>query len=162
MKTLLISFSLLFIGLGQLNAQSKRDDIPVSQLPEDVKAVLVQYIEILNSSDLDSCARKFAAIAGGGLVNEDGLTLRSSVKPYSLKKDFNNVKFYAQPIKITRVNAKVSNGSGYGASAIKGKVYKIWIAKKSGVDGLPAPISIMIPEGHPSIKTPKVIGIGSL
>jgi hypothetical protein len=63
---------------------------------------------------------------------------------------------------ITRVNASASNGQGFGASAIKGKVYKIWIAKKEGAAGMPAPISIMVPEGHATIKTPKVVVIGSL
>ena len=81
---------------------------------------------------------------------------------FSLKKDFDNVKFYADPVVITRVNASPSNGQGMGASAIKGMVYKIWIAKKEGGASMPAPISIMTPDGHATIKTPKVVNIGSL
>lgn len=163
MKTILLSLLATLVFSLSAKAQSKTNDIPVSQLPAEVKAILDQYIEILNSSQsLDECAQRFTAIAGGGLVNEDGLTLRSSVQPYSLKKDYDNLKFYKVPILITRVNKSPSNGSGYGPSAIKGQVYKIWISKKDGGAGIPAPISIMVPEGHPTINTPKVVGIGSL
>jgi hypothetical protein len=160
-----IIFSSLFMLFFSLSsyAQSKTNDISISQLPPEVKAVLDEYIKILNTSQsLDECATRFTAIAGGGLVNEDGLSLRSSIQPYSLKKDYENLKFYKVPVLITRVNMSPSNGSGYGPSAIKGQVYKIWISKKDGGAGLPAPISIMVPEGHPTINTPKVVGIGSL
>ncbi|KAF1079549.1 MAG: hypothetical protein GQF41_4107 [Candidatus Rifleibacterium amylolyticum] len=146
----------------EASAQSKRDDIPVNQLPTGVLNVLYEYTEVLKSETLEKCAEAFVAIAGGGLVNENSDALRVDVPQFSLKKDYNNFKFYALPLKITRVNKRYSNGDGYGDSAIAGWVYKIWIDKKKGVNGMPAPISIMVPENHPTIKTPKVIGIGSL
>ena len=162
MKT--VSVLLLFLAIhftNSLMAQSKLNDIQVKDLPSSVKTVLDKYVEILNIADLDQCATKFIEIAGGGLVNEDGTSLRTTIKPYSLKKDHADIKFYQQPVKITRVNKSVSNGDGFGVSAIKGTVYKIWIAKKDGVAGMPAPVSIMIPEGHATITSPKVVGIGS-
>ncbi len=145
-----------------LFAQSKENDIPVEKLPPAVKAVLDQYVGILRSSkDLDECAKRFSEIAGGSLVTDEKGSLRSTVKPFSLKKDFNDIKHYADPIVITRVNATRSNGDGYGSSAIKGMVYKIWIGKKDSSLGMPAPVSILVPEGHPVITSPKVINIGS-
>jgi hypothetical protein len=81
---------------------------------------------------------------------------------FSLKKDHSNFKFYAVPLQITRVNKGFSNSDGFGASALKGAVYKIWIAKKAGVSGMPAPISILVPENHATINSPKVVNIGSL
>ena len=161
MKTNLIGLSLLLLITSVLWSQSKRDDIPVAKLPKEVRAVLDQYVQALNAPDLDSCAVLFLPIAGGGLVNEDGTALGRDLLDFSLKKDFNNIKFYTQPAKITRVNVRKSNGDGYGASAIAGKIYKVWLAKKPGVSGMPAPVSIMVPEGHETIRTPKVIGIGS-
>lgn len=166
MKRIGLFFTMICLFIGQ-NAftQSKFNDIPVSQLPAEVKNILEEYVKILSSSkDLEECAKRFTNIAGGGLVNEDpnNVTLRDDVKPYSLKKDYNNVKFYAQPVKITRVNVSKTSGAGFGASAVSGTIYKIWIAKADGQAGLPAPISIILPEKHPVIKTPKVIGIGSL
>ncbi len=145
-------------------SQGRTHDIPANELPENVKNVLTKYINALRSSKtLDDAAVAVLPVVGGGLVNEDGQTLRNSVKPYSLKKDWQNVKFYADPIVITRVNSNPSpTSSGYGPSAIRGRKYKIWIAKKDGGAGLPAPISIIVPEGHETIKSPKVMGIGSL
>ncbi len=147
----------------EAHAQSKKDDIPVDALPPGVKAVLVQYVDMLRASkDIDAAAKGLLLIAGGGVVNEAGNALRTDVPRFSLKKDFDDVKFYADPVAVTRVNVASSNGQGFGASAIKGKVYKIWIGKKEGAAGMPAPISIMVPEGHATIKTPKVVNIGSL
>jgi len=159
---ILLAFFALAFSLTA-SAQSRRNDIPVKELPSAVKQVLENYVDMLrSSSDLETCASRFTKLAGGSLVNEDGASLRASVKPYSLKKDHQNVRFYAQPLKITRVNVQPSRSSGYGESAIRGKTYKIWIAKAEGQPGMPAPISILVPEGHPEIKSPKVIGIGSL
>jgi len=146
----------------EASAQSRRDDISVKQVPSSVINVLYKYTEVLKSESLEKCAEAFLAIAGGGLVNPAGTALDIDLTRFSLKKDYENFRFYALPLKITRVNRRYSNGDGYGESAIAGWVYKIWIAKKKGVNGMPAPISIMVPENHLTIRTPKVIGIGSL
>ncbi len=162
MKTIaFIFFMTLLQNPNFLMAQSKLNDIPVADLPANVKLVLDKYVEVLNIASIDECAVKFLDIAGGGLVNETATALRNDIKAYSLKKDHDDIKFYAQPVAITRVNKSVSGGQGFGASAIKGTVYKIWIAKKEGGAGMPAPVSIMVPEGHATITTPKIVGIGS-
>jgi len=155
----------MLIGFGlSAQAQSKAGDIPVAKLPADVKKIVEEYVNILTTSqDLDDCAKRFTSIAGGSLINEDpeNVTLLSTVQPFSLKKDFNNIKFYTQPVQITRVNVSETSGTGYGASKVAGKIYKVWINKKNPKQGMPAPVSIIVPEGHSSIKTPKVINIGS-
>ncbi len=159
MKKLSIFLFAIFATMFTMNAQ--QHDIPVSDLPPAVKEVLDQYITILTTSaDLDECAERFTEIAGGGLINPSGTALRSSVKPYSLKKDFQDIKYYKVPVKIMRVAKTRTGQSGYGASAIAGDWYKIYIAKKDGSQ--PAPVQIVVPENHPTIKTPKVISIGSL
>lgn len=164
-----LSFAAVFLGLFcgiigilPVSAQSRKNDIPVQQVPKEVLETLEAYAKALSAETIEKCAEAFIAIAGGGLVNETGDKLRTDVPQFSLKKDHSNFKFYAFPLQITRVNRSVSNGDGYGPSAIKGTVYKIWIGKKPGTAGMPAPISIMVPDGHPTIKTPRVIGIGSL
>ncbi len=155
----------LFLGLGiflfSFSLFSQAKDIPVETLPAEVKTILEKYVDILrNSGSLEQAAVKFKEIAGGSLVNEDG-SLRSTVVQFGLKKDFNNVKHYANPISITRVNVTYSNKDGYGKTAIKGKVYQIWIAKDDPAKGMPAPIRILVSEGHESITTPKVTNVGS-
>lgn len=158
MKRFIIVLGFMAFVFG-LNAQQK--DIPVSQLPEEVKQVLNEYLEILSTStDLDQAAERFLAIAGGGLVNPEGTALRSSVKPYSLKKDFDNIGFYKVPAEIARVAKTQTGQSGYGASALAGDWYKVYIAKKNG--GQPAPVHIVFPKNHPTIKSPKIIQGGSL
>ncbi len=157
-KITLLSLSIiLFVGVSF----SQQKDIPVSELPKEVKKVLDKYVNILTSSkSLDECATKFMSVAGGGLVNPAGTNLRSSVKPYSLKKDFGNIKFYKQPVQIARVAKTRTGMCGYGASAIAGDWYKIYIEKTDGSQ--PAPIQIVVPENHATIKAPKVMSIGSL
>ncbi|MEZ4221740.1 MAG: hypothetical protein R3B13_12485 [Polyangiaceae bacterium] len=157
----LIGAAALMLSLP-VSAQPARYDINKSELPKPVKEVLAKYIKMLRASkDLDDCAKRFTTIAGGKLVNEDGKTLRGTVQPFSLKKDFSNIKFYANPIEITRVAKLPPVTSGFGPSAIRGPQYKIWIAKKEGAAGMPAPMTILVPEGHDSIKDPKVVSIGS-
>lgn len=159
MKKLVIIAIVFFAIAPFVNGQVK-GDIPVAMLPKQVKQVLNEYFTILTTAkDLDDCAAKFEKIAGAGLVNEDG-TLRSSVQPYSLKKDFQNVNFYTNPPKIARVNKSTTGQSGFGATALAGTKYKIYVKKKNG--GQPAPIHIIVPKNHPTIKTPKVSNIGSL
>lgn len=155
---LLISLACSFQIFAQ---QDAKGDIPINSLPTEVKSVLEKYVEILRtSSNLDDAAAKVVELAGGTLVNEDG-SLRNTIKPFSLKKDFNNVKHYLNPITITRVNLSSTSGAGYGKTAVKGKVYKVWIAKDDPAKGMPAPTSIIVPEGHPTINSPKLINIGS-
>lgn len=164
-------FTLIFLStflwcFGNIEAQSTRDDIPKEQIPKSVLTVLESYIQIIKTSPtLEEAGSQFTKIAGGGLVNESvtNITLRTSILPFSLKKDYGNIKFYADPIEITRVNLSPNvSKQGFGESAIQGRVYKIWIGKKTGVAGMPAPISILLPEGHASIVDPKVVNIGSL
>ena len=160
----------LFIGAfaamlfsSTIYAQTSANDILIADIHDGAREVLFEYVKILNSPTLDEAAEKFVKIAGGNLVSPDGSSLRSGKKEYSLKKDYDNIKFYKQdPVVITRVNKTYSNGQGYGASAIKGYVYKVWIEKENSANGRPAPVSIMVPEDHATIKDPKVINIGSL
>ncbi|MBL8995678.1 MAG: hypothetical protein JNM63_20185 [Spirochaetia bacterium] len=155
-------FPVLLLANAALLAQTKADDIPVGDLPASVKGVLESYVSILRTSkDLTEAGKRFVEIAGGTLVSDDGKSLRSSTEQFGLKKDFNDIKHYADPIRITRVAKLASNGQGYGASAIKGLIYKVWIDKKDPQLGMPAPVSILVPEGHETIKTPKVVNIGS-
>lgn len=162
LKTLTLLAIITFFSTLSIFAQSTQYDIPIEDLPKNVKEVLNNYIEILKSPNLDLAAQKFVSIAGGSLINTNGTALSRGKKEYSLKKDFTDLKHYAYPVKITRVSKTQSNGQGYGATAIKGTVYKIWIDKKTSDLGVPAPISIMIPQGHAKIKAPKVVNIGSL
>jgi hypothetical protein len=146
-----------FVCAASIWGQSTRDDIPVSELPATVKSVIEEYARILHDNkSIDDAANAFNAIAGGSLVNDEG-KITKNTRQFGFKKDFNDFKHYAYPIKITRVNKSVSNGDGYGKTKIAGTRYKIWIAKDDSAKGMPAPVSIILP-AH---GDPKVVNIGS-
>ena len=146
--------------------RQEHEDLPsaaVIDLPKPVRLVLEQYAAVLRESpNLEECAKRFLRIAGGKLVNEDGTALAPSVQRFTLERDFASIKSYAHPLRVTRVTKQLDTTSGFGATLIRGDVYKIWIAKKPGVPGPPAPVSILWPKGHATIQQPKIIGIGSL
>lgn len=140
------------------SAQSANFNIPVGQTPQEVQRAVTAYLRYLNAAEsLEQAAEFIAPMAGGGLVNEDG-SLRKDVPQFSLKKDWQNAKFYAFPPQITRVAKLENKSSGYGATAIRGTQYKVWIAKKEGASGVPAPVSFIVPAGE---TQPKLVNIGS-
>lgn len=157
-KVVAMSMVALFLfWSGSSNA--KQTDIPIEQVPTDVISVLNKYLNILSTSkSLEACAVEVAKISGGHMLSQSG-SISQDVLPYSLKKDYENVKFYKVPAVITRVVLVEGDYDGYGPTIIEGSRYKIWIAKKEGVAGLPAPIPVIKPKNG----TPKIVTvIGSL
>jgi len=156
-KAISLSLFALLIWTGSTNA--KQTDIPKEQVPKDVIQVLNKYLKILSTSKtLEACAAEVAKISGGHMLSKSG-TISGDVMSFSLKKDFENVQFYKVPAVITRVVLVEDDYDGYGPTLFKGARYKIWIAKKDGVAGLPAPIPVIKPKkGSPKIVTT----IGSL
>ncbi len=142
------------IVLGQ-NKELKNNEIP-----QDVVTVLNEYMKILTTStSVDDAASKLVKIAGGHLLTSDLTGISSDVKMFSLKKDFENSKFYAYPPVITRCMLVPGDYDGFQSTLFEGDRYKIWIKKKDGVNGMPAPIPIIKPKSG----TPKVVSnIGSL
>lgn len=138
---------------------ARQQDIPVDQVPRDVIEVLNQYLKILTTSPtLELCGQQVAKIAAGHMLSQRG-GISDDVIQFSLKKDYQNVKFYRVPAVITRVVKIDDDYDGYGPTLFQGTRYKIWIAKKDGVAGMPAPIPIIKPaSGAPKIVTT----IGSL
>jgi hypothetical protein len=138
----------------------QKNDIPVSELPADARKLAEEYINILKVGTLDDAELNFAQLAGGDLIDEDGVTLREDVKPDALKKDRNNLKFYAIPLKIVRVQMFTKKSSGVGLGEIKGTLYKIWLARKTEDEGKPSYISVIIPQENSAVKTAKIVEIG--
>jgi len=140
----------------------QRKDIPVEEVPFAVIKVLNQYLKILSESPtLEDCAKNIYPLLGGGLLSSDGKKVSSDTIQFSLKKDYNNVKFYSVPAEITRIQLNKNSYDGFEKTYIEGDIYKIWVKKKEGVAGMPAPIPVIVPKNDP--EHPKVIStIGSL
>ena len=155
----LILFTAIGLMFSFIPGHAERKDINPSELPADVMDVLKQYCTVLSTSpDIETCAKKLAPIAGGHLLDSQGKISRD-VFEFSLKKDFQNIKFYQVPPVITRIQRETDDYDGYESTLIQGTRYKIWIAKKEGVAGMPAPVPII----KPAKGSPKVVSnIGSL
>ncbi len=140
----------------------QRKDIPVEEVPSAVIKVLNQYLKILSESPtLEDCAKNIYPLLGGGLLSSDGKKVSSDTIQFSLKKDYNNVKFYSVPAEITRIQLNKNSYDGFEKTYIEGDIFKIWVKKKEGVAGMPAPIPVIVPKNDP--EHPKVIStIGSL
>lgn len=153
----LLMVSAFFFLAGQSIAQRK--DIPMEEVPADVIEVLNRYMNILTTSPtLEACGVAVGKIAAGHMLSTNG-GISDDVMQFSLKKDYQNAKFYKYPVVITRVQRIENDYDGYGSTLFQGVRYRIWIAKKDGVAGMPAPIPIIKPaSGAPKIVTT----IGSL
>lgn len=143
-------------------AQQSINNLPIEKVPQEVVTVLNEYFIILQSENLEICAEKFTKIAGGSLLNVDGVGLRSNVKPYALKSDFENAKNYKQPIEISMVNVTKSSTQGIGKSSISGELYKISIVPISETDSRKAVITIILPDKFSADKSAKIVSIGTL
>ena len=153
---------LVFTAFVFSSLYPQRKDITVEEVPSAVIKVLNQYLEVLSESPtLEDCARNIYPYLGGGLLSSDGKKVSSDTIQFSLKKDYNNVKFYSVPAVITRIQLNKNSYDGYEKTYLEGDIYKIWINKKEGVAGMPAPIPVIVPKND--AEHPKVIStIGSL
>jgi hypothetical protein len=117
----------------------------------DEKAVgkIKQFLEIcLSTPDLNEAGKKVVA-AGLVHVSKFDKNDPSKMNPDSLRFAFKKAHAAAgmYQLKVTRVVETGTTGVGFGKTAQKGKLFKYFIAKKEGVNGMPAPVQIFIPEG---------------
>ncbi len=80
---------------------------------------------------------------------------------YQFKKAQSNAKHYAYPVKVTRILKLRTTEIGHPSVGTyeKGVEYKIWIAKKSSSQGIPAPLVLFFKDG---MGEAKLSYIGSL
>ncbi len=145
---------IFFLLLGTMASFSQKKELKAKDVPKEVVIVLNEYMKILTTSaTLEECVTRMESIAGGGLVTNSGMITKDA-QQFSLKKDYNNAKFYKYPVEITRVQYSKEDYDGYKETLIQGERYKIWIAKKDSKQGMPAPVPIIVPKsGKPKIVT---------
>jgi hypothetical protein len=163
MKTSMkVKISLVFILMCTVVLFSAQKELKNDQIPADVVTVLNQYLDVLSKSgSVEDAAKELIKrdLVAGHLTTSDKSAVASDVKEFSLKKDFENVKFYIVPAVITRAVLIADDYDGFRDTLFEGDRYKIWIKKKEGVAGLPAPIPVI----KPKKGTPKIVStIGSL
>ncbi len=146
--------------IGKATESTKQGTKPQGdELDERGKIVLQKFIDILLDPNFDAAAEKALQVIHKSDFNNSGEALKSDRLQFSFKKAWQNAKFYQNPIKITRVQKTSLSGIGFKDTAENGTSYKVWVGKKKGVNGMPAPIYVFFPAGG---GEPKIHDYGSL
>lgn len=132
--------------------------------PPDAQAVLLinRCFEILQNPNEAERLQQVQDVVHASLLFTDrnGQTdLIRNVKEFSYLKAIQNVQAYDYPVKITEVQRGLEVTVGTGTAAERGRTDKYFIAKRSGVAGLPAPIIVFFPENK---GKPTITNFGSL
>ena len=159
MKRILISFLAGTAILLHLSANGQ--DIPVNKFDQKGIDVINSFMKALADNPGDEMAAAKAALPfiHNSEYDNKGTNLKRDRLDYSFKKAWQNAKFYTIPVKATRVQKQNLTAIGFGNTAQAGTAYKVWIAKKDGVAGLPAPLNVFFPSDG---TAPKLYYYGSL
>lgn len=112
-----------------------------------------------NPQSLDAAAKAALPHLHKSILAPGGDDISADLRRFSFKKAWENARFYAQPVKITRIRKTGTSAIGFRETAEKGRVVDYFVGKKEGVNGMPAPVKIFFPEGG---GAPKISYVGSL
>lgn len=146
-------FCLCFASFSQAQLTAKDTEPKAMEL-------LNKFLEALLIEDADASAKALLPLVHKSLMDDNGDDLTRDLRSFSFKKAHSNAKFYQSPVRVTRVRKTDSRTAiGYGDSAEKGRIEDYFIAKKQGVNGMPAPVQIFFPANG---GEPKIAYMGSL
>jgi len=130
---------------------------------EDLQAeqLLNTLMQALLIEDFDVSAKAAFGLTHKSNYNLDHTALSRDLLDFSFKKAHSNAKFYQVPVKITRVQELKMTEIGHPRynSYEKGSERKYWVAKKPGINGMPAPVAVFFPADG---SEPKISYMGSL
>lgn len=160
----LVRFGLVLLLGATAGAPLLEPRPALAQMDEAVdpraEKLLNDFLGALTSSpDMDAAVKAALPHLHKSLLAPGGGDVSADLRRFSFKKAWENAKFYAQPVKITRVRRTGTSAIGFRETAEKGKVTDYFVAKKDGVNGMPAPVKIFFPEGG---GEPKISYVGSL
>lgn len=108
----------------------------------------------LAEPDPDRAAQAVMPYVHSELMNGDKSGLSNDVRQFSFKKAHSNARFYKVPVEITRAREPSNR-----PLSEPGRTIDYFIAKRPGVDGMPAPIPVFFPaNGGPA----KIAYLGNL
>jgi hypothetical protein len=133
----------------------------IEKISPDANAVQVlnRFLQAISLADDHARLAAVVPLVHKSLLTADGTDLDRDTKEFSYKKAWQNVKFYQVPAGITQVHKGNVLTVGFRETAERGRVDKYFVAKKPGINGMPAPIHIFFPENG---SAPKIINMGSL
>lgn len=112
-----------------------------------------------NEGDLDAAIKAALPHLHKSLLAPGGSDVSADLRRFSFRKAWQNAKFYAQPIKLTRIRKTGTSAIGFAETAEKGKVCDYFVGKKDGVNGMPAPVKVFFPADG---GAPKISYVGSI
>lgn len=99
----------------------------------------------LATADPGESARALLPFVHKSLKNAAGDGLSRDLLQFGHKKAHANARHYAVPVQVTRVRTTSTTGIGFGDTAEAGRVDDYFIAKRAGVNGMPAPVKVFFP-----------------
>jgi hypothetical protein len=126
--------------------------------PAAVKLVN-EFMNALTISDEAERLQAILPLVHDSLKTGDKKDLFSSVKQFSYKRAVSMIKLYKLPAEIGDVHKGTVSTVGFKETAERGRRDKYFVKKKEGVNGMPAPIHVFIPENG---GAPKIFDFGSL
>ena len=143
-------------GPGPTAAAEANDDPRSAEVANLLGATLGA---LQRTPDAEAAATAILPYLHRSLLDASGAHLTADVRTFSFKKAHGAAGLYANPVKITRVRPSNVTAIGFGPTAEQGRSVDYFVAKRDGVAGMPAPVTVFFPaSGGP----PKVSGIGSL
>ena len=126
----------------------------------DVPALLAATLSALQQNrDAEAAAAAIVPYLHKSLLDATGARLTTDVRSFSFKKAHDAAGLYAVPVTITRVRPSAVTAIGHGPTGEQGRSVDYFVAKRAGVAGMPAPVTIFFPAGG---GPPKVAYLGSL
>jgi len=153
-------FAAAIIGIS-ISANIQAQDIQLADFDKRGIEVVNKFMDAINANAADQAAAAKAAMPfiHNSEYDNTGTALKRDRMDFSFKKAWQNAKFYESPVKVTRIQKQSLTAIGFGATAQAGTSYKVFIGKKAGVAGMPAPLNVFIPADG---SDPKVHYYGSL
>ena len=113
----------------------------------DPRAVrlLNDFMQALSVEDPGASARALLPFVHASLKSAAGDDLSRDLLQFGHKKAHANARHYAVPVQVTRVRTTSTTGIGFGDTAEAGRVDDYFIAKRAGVNGMPAPVKVFFP-----------------
>jgi hypothetical protein len=149
----------LLVFLGFFN-KGKAQDISVNQFDKRGIAVIDSFMSAImhNQADENAAAQAAMPYIHRSEYDNSSQHLKQDRMDFSFKKAWQNVKFYKWYAQLTRVQKQSLTAIGFGNTAETGIVYKVWVAKRVGAEGLPAPVGVFFPSNG---GDPKIYSYGS-
>jgi len=139
-----------FIWITGLLVSATAQDVMPKALESSAVKVINTFIKTLQSHNYEESAKIVVPLMNRSLLDRTQKALDSDTYRYQFKKAQGNAKHYVYPVKVTRIQKLRTTEIGHlnVGTYDKGVEYKLWIAKKESVEGMPAPIVLFVNEAE--------------